>query len=124
MRNPFSLYKKQHSVWYARFWNKKVEKYTEYRSTSVKVSGKKGRQAETGRSARRINSALSTMRIAVRYAVANEELDRDPFKNIGEMAEQTKEMGILSQEEMGKLIHSPAYPLRHPWYSNDNVVSP
>jgi integrase len=48
------------------------------------------------------------MRIAVRYAVANEELDRDPFKNIGEVTEQPKEMGILSQEEVGKLIHSPA----------------
>jgi len=207
MRSSFSLYKKQTQqglVWYARFWNEKVGKYTEYRSTGIVVSGKKGRQQEawnqamailqtvtfgetkpetakdkpfleflddfwkedsdyikdcanikkkplslkyirgnaddirlhiapyepfrelslqkltaghirawmrwgieTGRSGRRINSALSAMRIAVRYAVANEELARDPFKNIGEMVEESREMGILSQEEVGRLIHSP-----------------
>ena len=209
MRNPFSLYKKktqQGLVWYVRFWNEKAGDYTEYRSTGVAVSGKKGRQqeawnqamailptvsfedaksgattagkpfleyvagfwtknsdyikdcsnirkkplslkyirgnaddarlhlasyepfqeltlekltaghirawmrwaAESGRSARRINSALSAMRIAVRYAVANEDIDRDPFKNIGEVMEQPQEPGILSQKEVSRLIHSPA----------------
>jgi integrase len=208
MRSSFSLYKKQTQqglVWYARFWNEKAGKFTEFRSTGIRVSGKKGRQqeawnqamtllptitfegatsgalvankqfleyvagfwtrnsdyikdcenlkkkplslkyirgnadvtrlhlapfepfqklalkeftaghirawmrwaTENGRSARLVNSALSAMRIAVRYAVTNEELDRDPFKNIGEAMEQPKEMGILSQEEVSKLIHSP-----------------
>ena len=205
MRNPFSLYKKQTLqglIWYVRFWNDKAEKYTKYRSTGVKVSGKKGRQQEawkramellptisfeesganadrpfldylagfwtegsdyirdcanikknplslkyvrgnaddvrlhvapyepfqglalekltaghirawmrwadeTGRSARRINAGLSAMRTAVRYAVANEELDRDPFKNITGATERPRETGILSLDEVGRLIRSP-----------------
>jgi hypothetical protein len=40
--------------------------------------------AEKGLSGRRINTVLQSMRVAVRYAVSREELDRDPFKNIGE----------------------------------------
>ena len=62
MRNPFSLYKKQTQqglVWYARFWNKKAEKYTEYRSTGVKVSGKKGRQQEAWNRAMEILATAS-----------------------------------------------------------------
>jgi len=63
---------------------------------------------ETGRSARRINAALSAMRVAVRYAVANEDLDRDPFKSVGEAAERPREMGILSRDEIGRLVNGPA----------------
>jgi len=49
MRSPFSLYKKQTQqghTWYARFWNEKVRRYIEYRSTGVTVSGKKWRWQE------------------------------------------------------------------------------
>jgi site-specific recombinase XerD len=52
--------------------------------------------AEKGMSGRRINTVLQSMRIAVRYAVSREELDRDPFKNIGEAEEQPKEKGVLT----------------------------
>jgi integrase len=58
-------------------------------------------------SGHRINHVLQGMRIAVRYAVAREELDRDPFKNIGEVAEQSREKGILTPAEVSALIHAP-----------------
>jgi integrase len=47
------------------------------------------------------------MRIAVRYAVSREELDRDPFKNIGEAEEQPKEKGVLAPGEVSLLIQAP-----------------
>jgi hypothetical protein len=46
-------------------------------------------------SGRRINAALSAMRIAVRYAVANDVFEKYPFKNVGEAAENPEEKGIL-----------------------------
>jgi integrase len=63
--------------------------------------------AENGRSSRRINAALSAMRIAVRYAVSNEDLEKDPFRNVIDATENPKEVGILSHEEVLKLINSP-----------------
>jgi integrase len=62
---------------------------------------------EKGMSGRRINTVLQSMRIAVRYAVIREELDRDPFKNIGEAEEQPKEKGILTPGEVSSLIQAP-----------------
>jgi integrase len=47
------------------------------------------------------------MRVAVRYAVNREELERDPFRKIEKAAEDLKEKGVLSSEEMAKLIQSP-----------------
>jgi integrase len=44
---PFSLYQKRTEkgkVWYARFWNDTMGKYTVFRSTRVMVYGKKGRR--------------------------------------------------------------------------------
>jgi integrase len=64
--------------------------------------------AAQGLSGRRINSVLSTMRVAVHYAVSREELDHDPFQNIGEAKETPKEKGVLSFDERSKLIHSPS----------------
>jgi integrase len=215
MRNPFSLYKKrtkQGLFWYVRYWNEKVGKYTEFRSTGVLVSGKKGRQqeawnqamlilpsivfddpaaarqsaadlpslqyvadfwkpssdyvkdcaivkkkplssqyirgnaddtrlhlkpylpfqvitlreltaghirgwmrwaTENGRSGRRINAALSAMRIAVRYAVANEDLERDPFKKVGEATETPQERGILSLKEVQAIVNSPVKNIQY-----------
>ncbi|MDR0684478.1 MAG: site-specific integrase [Spirochaetaceae bacterium] len=63
--------------------------------------------AEKGMSGRRINTVLQSMRIAVRYAVSREELDRDPFKTIGEAEEQSKEKGVLTPGEVSRLIHAP-----------------
>jgi integrase len=62
---------------------------------------------EKGMSGRRINTVLQSMRIAVRYAVSREELDRDPFKNIGEAEEQPKEKGVLTPGEASFLIQAP-----------------
>jgi integrase len=62
---------------------------------------------EKGMSGRRINTVLQSMRIAVRYAVAREELDRDPFKNIGEVEEQPREKGVLTPGEVSMLIQTP-----------------
>jgi integrase len=63
--------------------------------------------AEKGMSGRRINTVLQSMRIAVRYAFGREELDRDPFKNIGEAEEQPKEKGVLTSGEVSSLIRAP-----------------
>jgi integrase len=63
--------------------------------------------AEKGMSGRRINVVLQSMRVAVRYAVSREELDRDPFKNIGEAEEQPKERGVLAPGEVSALIYAP-----------------
>jgi hypothetical protein len=63
--------------------------------------------AGRGMSGRRINTALQSMRIAVRYVVSREELDRDPFKNIGEAEEQPREKGILTPGEVSSLIQAP-----------------
>jgi integrase len=62
--------------------------------------------ADNGVSGRTINSALSTMRVAVHYAVNREELDRDPFRNVKEAADSPKEKGVLSFDERAKLINS------------------
>jgi integrase len=63
--------------------------------------------AEKKLSGHRINHVLQGMRIAVRYAVAREELDRDPFKNIGKAEEQPREKGVLTPGEVSALIQSP-----------------
>jgi integrase len=57
-------------------------------------------------SGRTINSVLSTMRVAVHYAVDREELDRDPFRNIKEAADSPKEKGVLTFNERAKLINT------------------
>jgi integrase len=62
---------------------------------------------EQGKSGRRVTAALSAIRVAVRYAVANESLARDPFVNLGKAAATPQERGILSQEEVATLINTP-----------------
>jgi integrase len=63
--------------------------------------------AGKGLSGHRINRVLLMMRVAVRYAVSREELGRDPFKGIGEAAKTAKEKGILTPEEVSRLICAP-----------------
>ncbi len=69
--------------------------------------------AEKGMSGRRINMVLSSMRIAVRYAVSREELDRDPFLHIKEVPEQVNEKGVLSPDEAAKIINTPVTEPRY-----------
>jgi integrase len=69
--------------------------------------------AGKGLSGHRINHVLMGMRVAVRYAVTREELDKDPFRNIGDAAETPKEKGILAPEEVTRLIAAPVTDPRH-----------
>jgi integrase len=69
--------------------------------------------AGKGLSGHRINHVLLGIRVAVRYAVTREELDRDPFRNVGEAAETPKERGILTPAEAARLIRSPVSDPRH-----------
>jgi integrase len=64
--------------------------------------------AERGIKGGRINKVMQAMSVAVHYAVAREELERDPFKNIHEAPETRREKGILSSAELAKLINTPA----------------
>jgi integrase len=68
--------------------------------------------AGKGLSGHRINRVLLMMRVAVRYAVSSEELDRDPFRGIGEAEETAREKSILSQEEVCRLIKTPIIDTR------------
>jgi integrase len=63
--------------------------------------------AGKGLSGHRINHVLLGIRVAVRYAVNREELDQDPFRNVGEAAETPREKGILSPKEVTALIQAP-----------------
>jgi integrase len=63
--------------------------------------------AEKGMKGGRINKVMQAMSVAVRYAVAREELERDPFKNIKEAPDARKEKGIISPAELTKLINNP-----------------
>jgi len=56
-----------------------------------------------GMSGRRVNTVMQSMRIAVRYAVKREDLDRDPFKRINDIPDTPKEKGVLTPAELRKL---------------------
>jgi integrase len=68
--------------------------------------------AERGMSGRRINQVIEAMRIAVKYAVQREELEKDPFRNIGKALESRREKGVLTPAEVSRLIRTPA---TDPW---------
>ena len=61
-------------------------------------------EAERGVSGIRINKALQAMRIPVRYALSRDELRRDPFKNVKDAAATREEKGILTKQEVRKLL--------------------
>jgi len=63
--------------------------------------------SENGRSPRRINVALSAMRVAIHRAISNQYLTSDPFSNVGNATEDPEERGILTLAELQKLIHAP-----------------
>jgi integrase len=62
--------------------------------------------ADNGLSGRTINSVLSTMRVAINYAVEREELDRSPFRNVKKASDSPKEKGVLTFAERKKLINA------------------
>jgi integrase len=58
-------------------------------------------------SSRRANAVLQSVRVAIRWAVDNEEIMTDPFHKLGEVTESTKEKGVLTLEERNTLIDMP-----------------
>gem|GEM_PF-517273 len=58
-------------------------------------------------SSRRANAVLQAVRVAIRWAVDNEEILIDPFHKLGEVSESTKEKGVLTLEERNALINMP-----------------
>jgi integrase len=63
-------------------------------------------------SGRRANAVLQSMRVAIRWAVDNEEIPVDPFRKLGEVAEVSHEKGVLTLEERNKLITTPVKDYR------------
>jgi integrase len=58
-------------------------------------------------SGRRANTVLQAVRVAIRWAVDNEEIDIDPFHKLGEVSENIKEKGVLTFAERDKLAALP-----------------
>jgi integrase len=58
-------------------------------------------------SSRRANAVLQSVRVAIRWAFDNEEIQVDPFHKLGEVTESIKEKGVLSLEERNTLIDMP-----------------
>jgi integrase len=63
-------------------------------------------------SGRRANSVLQAVRVAVRWAVDNEDIPTDPFRKLGEVSEMLKEKGVLTFEEREKLTELPVTDCR------------
>ena len=63
-------------------------------------------------SGRRANAILQSVRVAVRWAVDNEEIPVDPFRRLGEVSEAIKEKGVLTFEERKKLTELPVSDYR------------
>ena len=58
-------------------------------------------------SGHRANSILQSIRVAVRWAVDNDEIPTDPFRKLGDVTEFLKEKGVLTLEERNSLINLP-----------------
>jgi integrase len=58
-------------------------------------------------SSRRANAVLQSVRVAIRWAVDNEEITSDPFRKLGEVTKDMKEKGVLTLEERNTLIKLP-----------------
>ena len=63
-------------------------------------------------SGRRANAVLQSVRVAVRWAVDNEEIGTDPFRKLGEVSESIKEKGVLTFEERERLTELPVSDYR------------
>jgi integrase len=64
-------------------------------------------------SASRANAVLKAVRVAVRWAVDNDEIETDPFRKLGEVTDFAREKGVLTLEERNKLI---SLPIKHQRY--------
>jgi len=58
-------------------------------------------------SGRRANSVLQAVRVAIRWAFDNEEIQADPFHKLGEISENLREKGVLTFAERTKLTELP-----------------
>ena len=56
---------------------------------------------------RRGNSIMQSVRVAIRWAYDNEEIQIDPFHKLGDIIEVDKEKGVLTFEERAKLANLP-----------------
>jgi integrase len=63
--------------------------------------------AGKGLSGHRVNHVLLAIRVAVRYAVDREEVERDPLRGVKEVTENPREKGILTPSEVYRLINAP-----------------
>jgi integrase len=63
-------------------------------------------------SGRRANSVIQAVRVAVRWALDNEEISADPFHKLGVVSESLKETGVLSFAERTDLINKPVIDCR------------
>ena len=64
-------------------------------------------ETERGTSGHCINRALQAIRVPMRYAVARDEVQHNPFDKVQPARHEAPEKGILSREEALKLINSP-----------------
>jgi len=64
-------------------------------------------------SGHRANSILQAIRVAVRWAVDNDEIPTDPFRKLGDVTEFLKEKGVLTLEERNNLINLPIKDYRN-----------
>jgi integrase len=61
---------------------------------------------------RRANIVIQSVRVAIRWAVDNEEIDTDPFRKLGEVSEEHKEKGVLTFAERDRLKALPVADYR------------
>ena len=61
---------------------------------------------------RRANIVIQSVRVAIRWAVDNDEILIDPFRKLGEVSETEKEKGVLTFEERNKLTELPVTDYR------------
>jgi integrase len=69
--------------------------------------------AERGASGIRINRAMQTIRVPLRYAIDRDEAKADPFTKIRPAHETKREKGILTKYEVVSLINSPVLDEKH-----------
>jgi integrase len=61
---------------------------------------------------RRANIVIQAFRVAIRWAVDNEEIPIDPFRKLGEVSETKKDKGVLTFAERKKLTELPVIDYR------------
>jgi integrase len=69
--------------------------------------------AERGVSGNRINRAMQTIRVPLRYAIDRDEAKVDPFGKIKPAHETKRETGVLTKNEVVSLINAPETDKKH-----------